>query len=221
MWCPRAEARCGRPAAKRNEHSTISCRRSDSRTKPTRESLDARWRFILILTFRHDLTAAAARLFEKEYEPPLRFDDEDKDFILSKGLAVWLCVDGALAGEAYGATVEDLLSDGDISDFESSDVDWLRDVQKYPSSVYCCSTTILTRFQGRGLGKILKAYWLGYVWGKYPGRTITGHATSPAMVKINEAFGATLLGSHRKWFATGRVAYFYEIVPSSSHPTGG
>ena len=167
----------------------------------------------MILTFRHDMTAAETRVFEDQYEDVLRFNDEEKDGILRKGLAVWMYVDGVLAGEAYGGIVEDLLRDEDTSEPEGSDLDWLRDVQTYPQSVYCSSTTILTRFQRKGLGRTLKSYWLGFVRAKYPSRTITGHATSPVMVKINEQFGARLLGSHEKWFGTDRVAYFYEILP--------
>ncbi len=163
----------------------------------------------VVLTFRHDLTASQTRAFEEEYEEPLRNEDEEKNYLLAKGFAVWLYVDGALAGEAYGAIVEDRLKEEATSEFQGSE--WLNDVQNYPHSVYCASTTILTRFQNGGLGKILKAYWLGYVWGKCPGRTITGHATSPAMVKINEQFGARFLGSHEKWYGTDRVAHFYEI----------
>lgn len=170
----------------------------------------------VILTFRHDMTAADTQAFEDEYEDALRFDDEEKDDIISKGLAVWMLVDGALAGEAYGSVVEDLLMNVDTAEYEGSDVDWFNDVQKYPLSVYCHSTTILKKFQCGGLGKIVKAYWLGYVWAKYPGRTIVGHATLPAMVKINERFGAHILGSHQHWYGTDRVAYFYEILPSSN-----
>lgn len=155
----------------------------------------------MVLTFRHDLTAKRTRIFEKQYEKALRNEDEEKDYILSKRLAVWLYVDGKLAGEAYGIIVKE--DDEDIEDTVGR-----------PNDIYCYSTTILPAFRGKGLGKILKAYWLGYVWAKYPGRIIIGHATSPAMVKINKQFGARFLGSHEKWYGTDRVAHFYEIVPS-------
>lgn len=154
----------------------------------------------MILTFRHDLTASQTRAFEPQYEEELRNEDEEKDYILSKGLAVWLYVDGTLAGEAYGIIVRD-----DEEDIE--------DTAGRPDDIYCYSTTILPTFQGKGLGKILKAYWLGFVRAKCPGRTIIGHATNEAMVKINESFGARFLVSHGHWYGTGRVARFYEIVP--------
>jgi hypothetical protein len=70
---------------------------------------------------------------------------------------------------------------------------------------------VLPPFQGRGLGKILKAAWLGYVYQRYPRAVITGHSTAPAMARINEMFGAQHLRSHANWYGTNRTARFYVL----------
>jgi GNAT superfamily N-acetyltransferase len=156
------------------------------------------------ITFRYDLKAKETRAFEKAYEKSLQLDDDEKQPILDRGLAVWMYVGKDLVGETYGIRVED--DDEEIEDTAGRD----------PRDVYCYSTTILPKFQGKGYGKLLKAFWLGYVWAKRPGCTIIGHASSPAMLQINLQFGATVLAVHDGWYGTKRKAFFYEIEHNST-----
>ena len=57
---------------------------------------------------------------------------------------------------------------------------------------------------------MLKSYFQGFVTARGY-RSIAGHATSPAMVRINEKFGATFGAVHPDWYGTERVAHFYRI----------
>lgn len=161
------------------------------------------------ITFRHNLTAAETRIFEEQYEENLQLEDADKDFILQKGLTVWMYVDNPgkfmpeLAGESYGIMVKD----------DEEVIEDTADLSRQ-DNIYCYSTTILPRYRGLGYANILKAYWLGYVRSIYPKNTIIGHSTSLAMKYVNEKFGATHLAVHRNWYGTDRTAWFYEIKPS-------
>lgn len=154
------------------------------------------------ITFRYDLRASDSRIFEEQYEENLQLEDADKNEILDYGLAVWMYVDGKLAGESYGIRVRD--DTEEIEDTKNRD----------PLEIYCYSTTILPEFQSRGYGKILKAHWLGYVRGRAGvSRAIIGHATTESMLSINKQFGAVVLARREKWYDTDRVAYFYAIDP--------
>lgn len=144
--------------------------------------------------------------FEAQFEPTLQIDPEEKkELICASDNAVWMYVDGKLAGETYGLTPSAYAEGSDdekdvIEDCDPEDDD----------SVYCYSTTLLPEFQGKGLGKLLKAYWLGVV--KSNGHSkICGHATSPAALKLNELFGAEVKSTREKWYDTDRTAHFYEI----------
>jgi hypothetical protein len=143
--------------------------------------------------------------FESCYEEELQLDPEEKAEILAapeQTLCLWMFVDGELAGETYGASPHDLFAaiEEEIEDCDKND----------PLAVYCYSTTILPKFQGMGLAKILKAYWLGLIKGRgYD--SVCGHATTPAMLKINLDFGAQVKAVHSNWYETERTAHFYEI----------
>jgi hypothetical protein len=148
------------------------------------------------IMFNSHLPVTKTMAFEAVFEPGLRLDLRYKRSIIKNGIAAWMFVDDVLAGETYGIRPRDLGEE--IEDVEKRDLD----------SIYCYSTTILPKFQGRGLAKILKAYWLGMV---APISTVVGHSTSPGMVKINELFGAKHTVKHANWYGTRREAWFYRI----------
>jgi GNAT superfamily N-acetyltransferase len=84
-------------------------------------------------------------IFEDQYEPELQSLAADKDYILDRGLAAWMYVDGQLAGETFGLFVAD-------------DDEVLIDLEDRPGGdFYVYSTTILPQYRGRGYGRILKA----------------------------------------------------------------
>jgi GNAT superfamily N-acetyltransferase len=134
------------------------------------------------ITVRRDVEPEDTMIFEALYEDDLQLDlDEKTELLRHDPLAVWVFVDQVLAGETYGLSPAQILEvlGEEIPDIDPSD----------DRSIYCYSTTIVPTFRGRGLGTLLKAFWLGMVMGR--GRTrVIGHATSPAMYQIDKHFGA-------------------------------
>jgi GNAT superfamily N-acetyltransferase len=137
-------------------------------------------------------------VFEELFEPNLQLDKEEKQRIIEKGIAVWLYVNGVLAGEIYGATLESLGEQ--IEDTEKETLD----------TVYCYSTAVLPHFQGEGFSKILKAFWLGMVVERGY-KCVVGHATTAIALHLNELFGATRGAWHEDWYDTDRTATYYRI----------
>jgi GNAT superfamily N-acetyltransferase len=143
------------------------------------------------------MPVAETMCFEDVYENSLRLDRDEKTEIISNGVATWMLVDGMLAGEIYGVTPAHL--DEDTPDVPKND----------PRSIYCYSTTLLPQFQGRGLSKILVAYWNGLARGAGFEKVI-GHATSPGIVAVRAFFGARFGATHCNWYGTTRTARYYE-----------
>jgi hypothetical protein len=135
--------------------------------------------------------------FEKLYESNLQLDEDYKAEIISNGVAVWMFVDGILAGETYGLTPS-LLGET-IEDVPA----------EAPRTIYCFSTTLQRQFQRKGLSKILVAYWNGLARG-HGFEKVLGHATSPGMVAVRSFFGAKFGAVHPNWCGTKRTAHFYE-----------
>ena len=154
------------------------------------------------LTFSHDVPLHETMVFDEQYEEVLQLTLEAKLDLLRHTIAIWLRSDGELAGEIYGLSPKRMWDecDEEIEDTETSDGD----------SLYVFSTTILPKFQGRGLATLLKAYFQGLATARGY-KAIVGHATSPAMVRVNEKFGATFGPKHDNWYGTQRSAYFYRI----------
>jgi GNAT superfamily N-acetyltransferase len=150
------------------------------------------------VTFTQSMPISETMCFDDVYERSLQMDVAEKtDLLARSSVAVWMLVDGVLAGECYGAPTAKFDED-------------IEDVTDYgPHSLYCYSTTILPRFQGLGLSKILVAYWNGLASG-HGFRNVCGHATSPAMVAVRAFFGARFGAVHEHWYETNRTAHFYE-----------
>jgi len=152
----------------------------------------------MIVTFRTAMPLAQTMEFETVYEESLQLRLEDKAEIVEHGIAVWMFVDGELAGETYG--VSPARFDDEIEDCSPD-----------PSVMYCYSTTLLPRFQKKRLSKVLCAYWLGLV--KAAGyRVVAGHTTSPEMTAVKAFFGARFSTIHERWYGTPRTAHFYELT---------
>ena len=154
------------------------------------------------LTFTQDVNVADTMLFDREYEEVLQLTLDDKRDLLRDMIAVWVRCDGELAGEIYGISPKRMWQQHKQS---------IEDTKKTDGkSLYVFSTTILPRYRGSGLATILKAYFQGFATAK-GFKAIIGHATSPAMVRVNEKFGATFGQVHANWYGTQRVARFYRI----------
>jgi GNAT superfamily N-acetyltransferase len=154
----------------------------------------------MIITFKEYMPTDETMEFEGIFEENLQLDEDEKDKLLNAGVPLWMFVDGELAGETYGVSMRFLREKEEIEDCTG----------EADSTCYCYSTALLSRFRGKGLGKILKAHWLGMMRGACQVR-IVGHATSPEAVHLNKIFGAQFGAIHKDWFGTKRSAIFYWI----------
>lgn len=145
-----------------------------------------------MITFSDKEDLEKTMVFESLYEPNLQMNREEKEEILKNGLAVWLYIDGVLAGEAYGEKASSMSMQ-------------VPDVDECPDSFYLSSFSIIPELQNKGYGKLLFSYFLGKVSSF---KVITTHATSPGMLRIGEVFGFQKLKEHDNWYNTDRKATF-------------
>lgn len=156
---------------------------------------------VLKITFKNysQIALSDTMVFDEQYPEQLQFDEEEKKEVLEGcSVAIWMFVDGELCGECYGTAVSNL--DEEIPD-----------VSEFSDAIYCDSTTILPKFQGRGLGKLLKDYYNELAFGA-GFRTLIVHATSEAAVKLNIRYAAKFGAVHENWYGTERTAHFYSIT---------
>src|SRR5882762_5582467 len=109
-----------------------------------------------------------------------------------------------LIGESYGVPVHAVPAEED----DESKADLRLFARR--RTLYVYSTTILRRYEGRGLGAILKAYVLGRTF-EAGYRWVVGHAKEGASVALNRRFGAELRRRHTNWSDTGDVHWFYVL----------
>ena len=140
--------------------------------------------------------------FEDEYHPNLRLSLEEKSEILSESYKAWLILDDNLVGETYGFPVIFPL----LYKFEIPDLEW----ESSGSALYCYSTTIVRGFQGKGLGSILKAFWLGLLSDSLLTK-VAGHAKVGSSSALNSKFGAKFKKVHPNWCDTNETYVFYEM----------
>jgi GNAT superfamily N-acetyltransferase len=157
------------------------------------------------LGFASSWSIRATMVFDRLYHPNLQQTIAEKRDVLRHAIAVWMydAGRGILIGEAYGTPADEADDDGE----------GYEDISHYRrhKAMYVYSTTILPRFQGRGLGKILKAHHLGRI--QQAGyRYVIGHARDGASVALNLGFGAKLLTRHPDWHGTGDLYRFYELA---------
>ena len=157
----------------------------------------------MTITFDDNPRGHDTAVFEAAYEPALRLDPAFKVQVLrASDTTVYMFVDGVMAGETYGASPSalGLWADEELEDTNPFD----------RASCYCYSTTVLPAFQGKGLGKLLKAFWLGKAAGRGYDRVL-GHATSEGIVGLLRGFGAEFSTVHKNWQGSPRTAVFYTI----------
>lgn len=137
--------------------------------------------------------------FESVYEDELQLGAEDKAQALKNGIYLWMRVDGALAGEIYAMTCGD-------------DEESLPDIDKYPCAVYLSSMTVLPRYAGKGLGRVLLSHFIGMMSMKPQWSDLVWHATSESMDKLSDFFGADKGAVHQDWYDSGRTATFRRLA---------
>ncbi|MBZ5527786.1 MAG: hypothetical protein LAN71_07800 [Acidobacteriia bacterium] len=146
--------------------------------------------------------------FESAYHEALQLDlpQKEKLRIMPGAIFVWMFVEGELAGESYGFPLAS-------SDEPISGLAGLTDNER-KSGFYCYSNTILPSFQGKGLGTILKAHWLGLVVGA-EFEVVYGHARPGRSQALNARFGAAFLEGFPDWAGTGEEYKLYRLALNS------
>ena len=148
------------------------------------------------ITFRSKYPVEKTMAFEKEHHPNLRFTLREKQELLERAITIWMLEDGKLVGETYGIPLDgtDDLPEGCPRD---------------PRSIYCYSTTILSKYKHKGYGKILKAAFIGRVSRDF--RRIYGHARPGASQALNKRFGARFGRTYKNWYDTGQDYRLYVL----------
>jgi GNAT superfamily N-acetyltransferase len=170
-----------------------------SRSKQT-----SRIKAMAVITFQYGVALEETMEFEAVYPASLQMTLPAKRALLKTpgAVVVWMLVDGALAGEAYGIPMA-----GFAAEMEGAAL-----VQDDPAeALYCFSNTVLPAFQGRGLGEALKSHWLGLAAG-HGFLVIYGHARPGASQRLNAKFGAKFLGDFADWYGTGETYRLYRLA---------
>ena len=160
----------------------------------------------LALAFAREWEPSQTMAFETVYHENLRLSLGVKTELLARCGCVWLydAVTRELIGETYGLPVGEALVHLEEPGF--ADVYPFRD----QPAVYVLSTTILPAFQGRGLGRLLKAFFLGVV-SQAGFILVLGHARDGQSVRLNTVFGAEIHTAHPDWFGSGETYSFYTL----------
>lgn len=166
------------------------------------------------LEFRHECPSLEETMqFDRLFVGELQMNEEDRAELNARadGCSTWLYVDGRLAGEQVLVPVRSF-DKGQWDEWNLQEINEIikRDRHRLLCSLYVYSTTLLPSYQGKGLGKILSAYVLGYARGSRILGSICGHATTPGMCTIRHELGAVFGPTHEDWFGSGRKAQWYE-----------
>jgi len=160
----------------------------------------------MMITFTNRLNIRQSiQLFDSLYEPELQLTQEEKSNLLHvcRNTTTYLFINGTVVGEIYGASPRWLAIEHSEQIEDTNPDDGL--------TCYCYSCTIIPGFQGLGLGRYLQAYWMGLCKARGYKR-VSGHAMSPAMVKLASTFNAQFPVADRpNWQGTQRTARYYEI----------
>lgn len=153
------------------------------------------------ITFKLNLPINETMCFEDEYEPGLKLSAKNKQTLKDQGaeFIYLLCEEtGELIGETYFIPVDKLKEK-------------IKGLSKWKNcnAIYVYSTTILSKYQGKGYGSELKKYFLNRIRDKF--NFILGHAKEGASWKLNQNFSAILIKKEQNWQGTGTPYNFYKI----------
>lgn len=158
-----------------------------------------------IIRFDYDVPLHRTMSFDAIYPEGLQLTLQEKSHLRqsSGAIFVWMRVDDALAGEAYGMPITQYDEPiAGLSQLAPGELD---------GAIYCYSNTVLLSFQHQGYGSILKAHWLGLVAAR-GFQTVYGHARPGASQALNAKFGAVFLGAFPDWFSTGETYKLYRLA---------
>lgn len=140
-------------------------------------------------------------VFDELFESGLALPLKEKKALLENAICIWMIIDGVLAGETFAFKVSEL----------PEEIEGVLDMGIDPeATAYCYSTAILSAYQGEGLSKILKAYFLGCLKGK-GFKTVIGHARNGISMEMNRRFGAETIKIFNPWYGTNIDHHLYKI----------
>ena len=145
--------------------------------------------------------------FEQEYEPELQETEETLKYLSLHGRNMCLYEGEQPLAVTTGIAVARMQPICD--DFK--DIERWNDAKFNTTVLYMYSTTVFKRFQGAGYGKLLCAYYAGFMKG-LGFRHLIGHATSDSMRSIRVWMGAEFGAEHANWCGSTRTARFYNVT---------
>jgi hypothetical protein len=157
--------------------------------------------------------------FEELYPEELRMTGKEKQAFFGdhpSAIGYWLISPSRRpVAEMFGAAVADVDGeDEEDSDFQKD----LKSVDRY-TTFYIYSTTVLPEFQNEGMATRMRLKFLKFLAIRGYQR-VCGHATTPAMMRIAEKFGAVRVGlPHPNWYGSQRTAQFY-VGPTTPKENG-
>jgi len=155
-----------------------------------------------MIIFKYALPIDQTMAFEAVYHENQRLDISQKQQIRDApgSIFAWMLVDGELVGETYGIPLESSIAG--LTDLAVSET---------KAGIHCYSNTILPAFQGQGLGKILKAHWLGMA-AAMGFEVVYGHARPGLSQSLNAIFGAVFIDDCPDWSGTGEEYKLYRLA---------
>jgi hypothetical protein len=139
---------------------------------------------------------ANTMIFENEYPPELRLSLHEKIKLLNRNdYSIYMLLNNQLVGEIYGFPWHTIMEH----------------IPNVTDGIYCYSNTILSSYQGKGYGKLLKSYWMGWVLSSEYDK-ICGHCNMMNGSKnLNAFFGAEFGEIHWNWMESKIPHQYYEI----------
>jgi len=159
------------------------------------------------IKFTNEVSLEDSLVFEKVYPENLQWDLNGKQELKDDGTEFLYMVDGdsgELIGEAYFLPLDTMK---DWPPDEEQLEDGLEPYYGH-NAMYAFSTTILPEYQGKGYGRLLKAYCLG-LWKARGYDLAVGHARYGASLALQQSFGAEVVETFDNWFLTGETYYLY------------
>jgi ribosomal protein S18 acetylase RimI-like enzyme len=159
--------------------------------------------------FRHSYPISKSIIFESVYPAGLTFNLKEKRelFKYNQPIKVYMFREYKCIGEIYAFTIANMKEDLETDPLPGFDKFLKGHKLVKETTVYVFSFTVLPKYQGEGYGKILYAYFMGYLKGCNI-KAITGHAHDRSL-KIVKDFGAKIIEEQPDWYGTGESYYLY------------
>jgi hypothetical protein len=140
-----------------------------------------------VITFHYDLPLEQTMAFEALYSEGERLDLAEKQKMRDA------------PGATYGIPLER----------SSPGLEHLPETERQ-TAIHCYSNSMLPPFQHLGLGKILKAHWMGIAAAR-GFKAVYGYARPGASQKLNASLGAVFLCGFKNWCGTGEEYKLYRL----------